>query len=71
MSPTLNGRASMERTDKWPRVHTCLHDWCPKRSEECQRCDAVLEILKNAARERACRRWMPDQEDGLPRSWRS
>lgn len=40
-----------ESTTEWPRVHTCLHDWCPAKSKECERCDAVLEILK---RRRAC-----------------
>jgi hypothetical protein len=36
-----------EPIDKWPRVHTCLYDWCPKQSDECARCDAVLAIIRS------------------------
>lgn len=35
-----------ERTDEYPRIHSCLRNWCPSRWEECDRCDAVLAILK-------------------------
>lgn len=37
----------MERIDEWPRVHTCLNSWCPKQSDECKRCDAVVELVRN------------------------
>lgn len=36
----------VERIDEWPRVHTCLHDWCPKKSDECRRCDAIVKIAR-------------------------
>lgn len=39
----------MERTDEWPRVHTCLYDWCPRQSDECARCDALVKILRDNA----------------------
>ena len=31
------------------RVHDCLYSYCPKRWEECARCDAVVAILRRAA----------------------
>lgn len=34
-----------ERTDEWPRVHTCLHNWCPSKNDECERCDAVIRLM--------------------------
>ncbi len=37
----------MEKFNEWPRVHTCLYDWCPQESEECRRCDAIVKILSN------------------------
>lgn len=35
----------MENPKEWPRVHTCLNNWCPEQRDECWRCDKVLEIL--------------------------
>ena len=37
-----------ENPKEWPRVHTCLYDWCPRQSEECRRCDAVVKIIRDA-----------------------
>lgn len=34
-----------ENPKEWPRVHTCLLNWCPEKSERCGRCDAVLDII--------------------------
>lgn len=34
-----------EKLNQWPRVHSCLYSWCPKQSDECKRCDAVINIL--------------------------
>lgn len=49
---------SGERTDQWPRVHTCLRNWCPNEHDDCKRCDAVLALLlKN-------REARPTQEGG-------
>lgn len=28
------------------RVHDCLHDFCPYRTPECAKCDAVKEIFR-------------------------
>lgn len=42
-------RTNSEPIDKWPRVHSCLYDWCPKRRDECRKCDAVVAILRAAA----------------------
>lgn len=42
----------MERTDEWPRVRSCLNDWCPKKSDDCKRCDAVVEIVCGAGQKR-------------------
>ena len=41
-----------ERTDEWPRCHTCLYNWCPEKSDECKRCDAVIAIIKDGAHAR-------------------
>lgn len=32
----------------WPRVHTCLYNWCPRQHEECKRCDAVCAVIRSA-----------------------
>lgn len=37
-----------ERLDEWPRVHSCLYDWCPEKSDECKRCDAIAELFLNS-----------------------
>lgn len=37
-----------ERTDEWPRVHTCLYNWCPKKSENCDRCDRIVAIIQKS-----------------------
>lgn len=34
-----------EKLDEWPRVHSCLYDWCPEKRDECRRCDAVAKLL--------------------------
>lgn len=34
-----------ERIDEWPRVHTCLYNWCPKQREECNKCNQIITIL--------------------------
>jgi hypothetical protein len=34
-----------ERLDEWPRVHTCLRNWCPSKNDECERCDEVCRLL--------------------------
>jgi len=31
------------------RVNDCLYGYCPKRWDECRRCDAVVEILMRAS----------------------
>ena len=36
-----------ERFDEWPRVHTCLYNWCPKHSDECNRCDGAIQIMRS------------------------
>lgn len=36
-----------ERIDQWPRCHSCLYNWCPAKREDCERCDAVIAILRN------------------------
>jgi hypothetical protein len=30
------------------RVHDCLYDFCDRRKPECERCDAIKEILRQA-----------------------
>lgn len=35
-----------ERLDQWPRVHSCLYNWCPAKRDECRHCDAVVTILR-------------------------
>lgn len=35
-----------ERIDQWPRVHSCLYDWCPEQREECSKCDALVGIMR-------------------------
>lgn len=35
-----------ERIDQWPRVHSCLYDWCPQKREDCDRCDAVIGAMR-------------------------
>jgi hypothetical protein len=35
-----------ENINEWPRVHTCLYDWCPEKRDDCERCDAVVAILR-------------------------
>jgi hypothetical protein len=36
----------MERIDQWPRVHSCVNDWCPEKRPECERCDRLVAILR-------------------------
>lgn len=36
----------VERSDEWPRVHTCLYDWCPEKHDDCRRCDAIVKITE-------------------------
>jgi hypothetical protein len=38
-----------EKINEYPRVHTCLYDWCPARRDECQRCDRIIEIMRKAS----------------------
>lgn len=35
-----------ENPKEWPRVRTCLYDWCPHEREDCKQCDAVLAIRR-------------------------
>lgn len=35
-----------ERSDQWPRVHTCMRNWCPAQSEDCKKCDEVINIIR-------------------------
>lgn len=35
-----------ENPKEWPRVHTCLDNWCPAESDECKRCDGIVDILQ-------------------------
>lgn len=37
-----------ENPKEWPRVHTCLYNWCPRKSDKCCRCDSVLDIVRKA-----------------------
>lgn len=34
-----------EKTDEWPRVHTCLHNWCSEKNPECAKCDAIVAVI--------------------------
>jgi hypothetical protein len=47
-----------ERFDEWPRVHTCLHNWCSQEKPECARCDAVCRVFLDVNRGK---RLYPDQ----------
>lgn len=38
-----------EDPTSWPRCHTCLYNWCPAKRDDCERCDAVLAILRQTA----------------------
>lgn len=40
-----NSYYDTREVDQWPRVHSCLNDWCQEQREECQRCEAVCRIL--------------------------
>lgn len=42
-----------ERTDQWPRVHSCVNDWCPRQSDDCKRCDKLIAILREHYAEKA------------------
>lgn len=35
----------VERLDQWPRVHSCLYNWCSEKKAECERCDAVCRSM--------------------------
>lgn len=35
-----------ENPKEWPRVHTCLNNWCPEQRDDCGRCDAIVDILR-------------------------
>lgn len=35
-----------EKLNEWPRVHTCLRGWCKAHRPECDRCDAVIQIMR-------------------------
>ncbi len=30
----------------YPRVNDCLYGWCPERTPECERCDAIIRIIE-------------------------
>lgn len=55
----------VENTKKWPRVHTCLYNWCPEKRDDCGRCDAVLEILRKAKIEKMVRELQSVVDDGV------
>lgn len=38
----------------WPRIHTCLYNWCLLQHEECARCDAVLAAIQSASGGHVC-----------------
>lgn len=38
-----------ENPKEWPRVHTCLNDWCPEQSDDCERCNKVLSLIRGHA----------------------
>lgn len=44
-----------ERIDEWPRVHTCLKNWCPAKNPECDTCDEVCRIMVQAQRDERAR----------------
>lgn len=43
-----------ESLNTWPRVHSCLYNWCPQQREECARCDAVCSVILSASGGRDC-----------------
>lgn len=36
-----------ENPKEWPRVHTCLNDWCPEPREDCKTCDKILDLIRS------------------------
>lgn len=52
-----------EKLNEWPRVHSCLNDWCPKESEHCQRCNKCCEILRTHRHEQEVAQLSAGQRD--------
>lgn len=45
----------VEPLDRWPRHYTCVHNWCPAKSAECERCDMIVRHLR--------RQWQPTEDE--------